>query len=594
MLLTWPMTNGTGAGAAFQLPLKNSLVPVSSTGSGTPTFTRATVAYQTDFENKYNVVLSGEARFQGARRVRNLVVENMAGAGWVDSHSGTGLASTVTAGSVDPLGGTTAFRITASLNGGTAAGDISCLAASFTPPASGTGSRSIWLKNNGGTTSILLKVAAGGGTDLVTIDNTWRRYSPIPVANAAGSNQLVVGARGTVNNGAVIDLLAWHPQYEDITGQANQNPSEYVSVGVLSAPFQGAGVDGVQYFTTLNGNTVASNVVTEATGAVIKTGAAGVVAQAPVDAGGPFGYYAESAATEIITTADIRDMTTANWTLGATMTRARTSVGADGAANSATRLTGGAVAGTNTITFLVTAAASSRTYSCLMKRVTGAGTVLLTQLAATLDITAQLVAGQWVRVQFNSSQLNATIGVQINTNGDAVDVDFNSFEAGAFATSRMASAGAARNADVLTYPFAGNALGTAGTCYGELSTEWATAAPSSIAVSPDTVSAFLYVANAVPATQIQNFDGTGNVTKGALSDMSTAVRKRAASWGAGGRSITGDGAAVASGAFDGDMGSTAIGVGCFTNGANSWNGTIRNIRIWTQQLTSAQLIGLTS
>jgi hypothetical protein len=72
------------------------------------------------------------------------------------------------------------------------------------------------------------------------------------------------------------------------------------------------------------------------------------------DAGGPFGYLAEGARTQIIAaTADIRDMTTANWTLGATMTRNRNQVGADGAANSATLLTGGAVAATNIITYLV-------------------------------------------------------------------------------------------------------------------------------------------------------------------------------------------------------------------------------------------------
>jgi len=57
---------------------------------------------------------------------------------------------------------------------------------------------------------------------------------------------------------------------ENVTGQSNQNPSEYVSNGILSAPYHGAGADGVKYFTTLNGNTVDINgVVTEATGTAI-------------------------------------------------------------------------------------------------------------------------------------------------------------------------------------------------------------------------------------------------------------------------------------------------------------------------------------
>ena len=49
---------------------------------------------------------------------------------------------------------------------------------------------------------------------------------------------------------------------EDVTSQSNQNPSEYVSTGVLSAPYHGAGVDRAKYFTTNNGNTVSSNIVT--------------------------------------------------------------------------------------------------------------------------------------------------------------------------------------------------------------------------------------------------------------------------------------------------------------------------------------------
>jgi hypothetical protein len=56
----------------------------------------------------------------------------------------------------------------------------------------------------------------------------------------------------------------------------------------------------VRYFSTLNGNTVSSNVVTEATGAPIVAGQAGVSALAPVDAGGPFGFFAEGTRTNSI------------------------------------------------------------------------------------------------------------------------------------------------------------------------------------------------------------------------------------------------------------------------------------------------------
>jgi len=112
------------------------------------------------------------------------------------------------------------------------------------------------------------------------------------------------------------------------------------------------------------------------------------------------------------------------------------------------------------ITYLVTAAASSRTYSVLMKRITGTGPVRLTQLAANSDISASLITGSWVLVSFTSSQLNATIGVKIDTNGDAVDVDFNSFVAGSIATSPIATGGGARPGDVDQYVSSGNIAAT--------------------------------------------------------------------------------------------------------------------------------------
>jgi hypothetical protein len=56
---------------------------------------------------------------------------------------------------------------------------------------------------------------------------------------------------------------------EEATGQTNQNPSEYVSNGVLPFPYHGTGADGTKCFDTYNGNTVSNNVVTEATGQAI-------------------------------------------------------------------------------------------------------------------------------------------------------------------------------------------------------------------------------------------------------------------------------------------------------------------------------------
>lgn len=57
-------------------------------------------------------------------------------------------------------------------------------------------------------------------------------------------------------------------QVEDVLDQTITAPSEYVSRGTLASPFHGAGVDGVKYFTTANGNTRdgGTGEVTQATG----------------------------------------------------------------------------------------------------------------------------------------------------------------------------------------------------------------------------------------------------------------------------------------------------------------------------------------
>jgi hypothetical protein len=52
------------------------------------------------------------------------------------------------------------------------------------------------------------------------------------------------------------------PQSENVSGQADKTAGEYVSVGVLSAPFHGAGVDGCKYFlTNKDGSAISSSVL---------------------------------------------------------------------------------------------------------------------------------------------------------------------------------------------------------------------------------------------------------------------------------------------------------------------------------------------
>jgi hypothetical protein len=277
------------------------------------------------------------------------------------------------------------------------------------------------------------------------------------------------------------------------------------------------------------------------------------------------------------------------------MTAAQTSVGMDGAANSCTRLTATAANGTALQTLV--AAASSRTYSCFIRRVTGTGTIAICQDGVTFtDVTAQVNAGTLGLVQLTASQLNAVFGIRLGTNGDAVDVDCNQFEAGTFATTPIPAAGT-RAVDGLIDQQAGNVDVTQGAAYAELTTEWTTVPPGAnfAALSIGAIAAgwVLFDTTATASTVIRNFDGTNQAIKVGLSDMATGVRKRAASWGAGGLNVTGDGLAVANSAFDGANGVVGF---IYVGGTNTiiWNGGIKNLAIWPTQLPDATLVAITT
>jgi len=196
----------------FVAPRRSSVV--LSKGAGTFSFTRATTATVEDWEGAIRVCKSGEVRFPGARRVENLIPAPSASIA-------IGANKTVT---VTP--GTYVFSMGAEATG-------TCLI-TFTGTA--TGSTGTLTANATNRTAKTLTITAGG----------------------------TIIATCTVAAAADVQL-------EDVTGQSNQNPAEHVSVGVLSSPFHGAMVDGVKYFEHQNGNTVASNVVTEATGATLTT-----------------------------------------------------------------------------------------------------------------------------------------------------------------------------------------------------------------------------------------------------------------------------------------------------------------------------------
>ncbi len=158
----------------FRSDLQQSLISQASKGVATPTFTRATTASVPDFEGIVRTALSGESRFKGARRVENLFT------------SQTATLAISANQTVTVAIGTYVFSMGAGASSGVC---------TFTGTASGS-------------------------TGTLTQNATSRTSTALTITSAG-----TIICTGTT--AILVDI-----QIENTTGQANQNPSEYVSSGV--------------------------------------------------------------------------------------------------------------------------------------------------------------------------------------------------------------------------------------------------------------------------------------------------------------------------------------------------------------------------
>lgn len=178
------------------------------------------------------------------------------------------------------------------------------------------------------------------------------------------------------------------------------------------------------------------------------------------------GLWTEPAATNLVLRS--RDLSDAVW-VKTDMTCAKTATGMRNDANGASTCTASAANGTVLQNFVV--AAATRSTSFRIKRRTGTGTVEVTRnngttwsdITASLDSTWKWVVpehmpgcqGACIKVTAMTSGIaDPTVGIRIVTSGDAVDVDFVQDEAGAVATTPIATVAASesRNAELATGP----------------------------------------------------------------------------------------------------------------------------------------------
>ena len=248
----------------FNNLLTSSLIPQQSVGA--ITYSRATIATVLDHEWVVRYCLSGEARFQWARRVENLFSysEDASNVYW------NKVRASVTANAIAwPSGNLIADLVVGTLAGG------SYIYAPMNVIAGNKYRVSVSVKaadvTNFNITSFtqagacVFDLALGtawtpsGIASLPTMTNLWNgwyRYSLLLTANATGSNDIGFVSQSYVWNICYVCEM----QMEDVTGQSDTSFGGYVSTNVLSSPFHGAMVDGVKYFDTdVNGNAISEN-----------------------------------------------------------------------------------------------------------------------------------------------------------------------------------------------------------------------------------------------------------------------------------------------------------------------------------------------
>jgi hypothetical protein len=284
-----------------------------------------------------------------------------------------------------------------------------------------------------------------------------------------------------------------------------------------------------------------------------------------------------------------RDMTQASW-VAVNMTTALNATGADGVANSATTLT--ATAGNATILQALTIGSTTETYSVYLKRVSGTGTINISENGGSSWTPCTINSTSFTRCFVEASLANPSVGIQIVTNGDVIVADFNQNEALAFPTSPIVTTttSVARAADAIT------AVGVLSTTLNGAS---GSAYVKSYQFSPAYPMGTLYLTNreilsiSTATNQTNTYNGATNINATSGGADWTVAASAAMGWDGTGRSIVMGNGTVATGA------STFSGSGTYFVGSSSGssrfvNGYFNRISVWNARQSDAILKALSN
>jgi hypothetical protein len=566
--------------AQLYAPLKTTLVPTN--GAGNPTFTRATTKNIFDNEGKLITIKSGGITLGGVRCVQNLFTSSIFSVAQPILYS-----AAWTTGITDVFGGALACRLVESSSASTyhmarksfssveigyyrysvyaKAGTRSYVALSAQLdigwPLNRRTAAAFYLSGSGSVTSTYYSPDAPDAT-IELISNGWYKitilFRSLVIDNLLIDvclSDLVVptwsGSYPTYTGDGESYADFCFPQLENVTGQAIKTASEHISVGI-SAPYHGAGADGVKYFDT------------DSSGVAIPDA---TMLGAHIDP--------ESKTNNLLW---CRDLTNAAW-VKTNATAAKTQTGIDAVANSCSLLTAGA--DNATILQTITAASTPACSGFWVKRSVGTGNIFFTRNGGVdwIDITSLINSSTFTCVKIeNTSVTNPQVGFKIAASGDAIIVDAGLNHAGTTLTLPIftTSAAVTRAAEVLTYQTTSNFSDTAGTILATYKPTYDTYASGSI-VGSSTRGLYASTSN----SGVQALDGT-NTINGPTGTPSGQI-KIGARWSGSSLQCFALDSFGSAGSYDGGFNLSTIGI------LPGTAGYIRDLAIWTSSLTDNEI-----
>lgn len=273
------------------------------TGTGSLTTTHTSTLYAKDYENVYRAFAANEPVYSGGRVVTNWITysNDMTNAAWTKT-----TCTVSSAGNINPDGGE-AFLIEW---GGNSEDRLTNKNAALAGLYDGI--FTIWVRAVSGSTTVRMRCSGQASSD-ITVTEAWQRLAH----SREGYAFYHLDTGGIMNNSAgnAGDVYVCYGMAEAADGRSDKaTPSEYIPTTTAAV---------TKIFANANGNSVSSNVVTEATGTVLTET--------------PYLQYYPAATNSCLSSNDQTNGT--NWPNAGTGSEAKDAVGVSGETNTACTLT---------------------------------------------------------------------------------------------------------------------------------------------------------------------------------------------------------------------------------------------------------------